>query len=202
MDATVYSYKMTFKTLTFRDNPRFQDGLYIMVTTELAEHEINRTLYGPLTEDVIHRFREGYIQAAQQMLEAAAILLPRPAHLPDPLPFEGKAPINNPWGIDTTGWTPKDKDTLAMWANARIPHAPAPEHWFHDANDQWWRYSPHKDTEIWGVGHTEGKGWFWYIQNRASRQITFTCETLWGTREAAIQDCEQQNGDSLTDSPT
>jgi hypothetical protein len=201
MEATVYSYKMTFQTLTFRDDPRFQDGLYIMVITELADNTVSRIMYGPLTEDLINRFRKRYVQAALDMLKAAALLLPRV-----------DAPDYNPWGIDTTGWTPKDKDLLNFWAGIRQPAFPdRPKgyftHW--EASDGktglYWRYSD-SGGEYWHITReTVTSSWCWFCHDRPITRLLHEGESGFGTAQAAADAClqwHQAQGLALTDNPT
>lgn len=174
MEATVYSYKMTFQTLTFRDDPRFQDGLYILVVTELAENEVNRTLFGPLTEDVLEQFRVSYTQATEKMIQDAIRLLPRYYKLPAGL--QKQPPAKKPGQTDeilTAGWEHNTPE-LAIWDVT----GPISAFWERRSPDQ---------TEVWyALQDPISHGWYWQAYLRGNL-IAFEPEPKYASwREAAV----------------
>lgn len=86
MEATMFSVKLSFQTLTFRDDVRFPSGHYVMLITN-NEGVVTKHLYGPLTDKELEQFHRNYALAAQHLLNVMPHSAPHwnePRKLTDP----------------------------------------------------------------------------------------------------------------------
>lgn len=81
MNATVFSVKLTMQTLEFRNDPRWPNGSYVMVTTDFGSGVVERRLFGPLDASLIAQFKQEQMTILQEQFAHLEhwLQMPRPA---------------------------------------------------------------------------------------------------------------------------